>query len=175
MTDSIPDNIEIRRSHRRRKTISGRIENDRVVVMVPAGLSQAAEDKAVADILTKLRKQQRRKNARAYMSDEELATYVRNIDQKYCGGRAQPLHTEWSRDVRTRWGSCTTTTRTIRLHPLLATMPKYVMDYVIVHELCHLTTPGGHTAEFWAAVDAYPKVERARGYLEAAAKYDLDG
>lgn len=174
MIASIPENVEVRRSHRRRKTISGRIEGDRVIVMVPAGLSRRAEDKAVTEMLAKLQKQQRRKTARARMSDEELLDYAHRLDRKYCGGKALPQSVEWSRDARSRWGSCTTTTRIIRLHPLLATMPKYVMDYVIVHELCHLTTPGGHTAEFWAAVNVFPKVERALGYLEAAAKYDLN-
>lgn len=173
MTNSMPENVEIRRSRRRRKTISGRIEKDRVIVMVPAGLSRRAEQKAVDGMLEKLRKQHRRKNARAHMSDAELAQYVKKIDRKYCGGKAQPQHVEWSQDARTRWGSCTLQSRTIRLHPRLATMPRYVMDYVIVHELCHLTTPGGHTDEFWAAVNAFPKVERARGYLEAVATYEL--
>lgn len=169
----MPDKVEIRRSARRRKTIAGRIEDDRIIVMVPAGLSHKAERTAVDQMVTKLRKQQRRKNARALMDSAELKTYVRTLDKQYCGGKAQAQQVEWSRDVRSKWGSCAPATRTIRLHPALATMPKYVMDYVIVHELCHITVPGGHSAEFWAAVNHYPKTERARGYLEAAAKYEL--
>lgn len=165
---SLPDTVEVRRSSRRRKTIAGRIEGDRVIVMVPAHLSAQAEQRAVASMLEKLRKQQRRTYARQTMAGEELAAYVRQLDNRYCQGKARPTQVEWSRDVTSRWGSCNYRTRTIRLHPALATMPRYVLDYVIVHELCHLTVPGGHTDAFWEAVAVYPKAERARGYLEAS-------
>ncbi|MEQ3836628.1 SprT-like domain-containing protein [Lawsonella clevelandensis] len=168
-----PPQVEIRRSSRRRKTIAGRIEGDRVIVMVPARLSAQAEERAVASMVEKLRKQQRRKHARQTMDGAELFAYVHQLDKRYCGGKAKPAAVEWSRDVTSRWGSCNYRTRTIRLHPVLVTMPRYVLDYVIVHELCHLTVPGGHTEAFWQAVATYPKTERARGYLEAASRYEL--
>ena len=44
-------------------------------------------------------------------------------------------------------------------------MPAWVVDYVLVHELAHLLVPG-HGADFWELVSAYPRCERARGYLE---------
>jgi hypothetical protein len=47
-------------------------------------------------------------------------------------------------------------------------MPAWVVDYVLVHELAHLLVPG-HGPEFWAVVDAFPRTERARGYLEGFA------
>lgn len=170
---AFPQQVEIRRSSRRRKTIAGRIEGDRVIVMVPERLSAQAEERAVASMVEKLRKQQRRKHAQQTMNGAELAAYVHQLDERYCAGKAQPAAVEWSRDVTSRWGSCSYRTRTIRLHPALATMPRYVLDYVIVHELCHLTVPGGHTEAFWQAVAFYPKTERARGYLEAASRYEL--
>jgi predicted metal-dependent hydrolase len=43
-------------------------------------------------------------------------------------------------------------------------MPRWVVDYVLVHELAHLLEPG-HGKRFWAWVDRYPKAERAKGYL----------
>lgn len=171
-SEEFPTHIEIRRSARRRKTISGRIENDRIIVMVPAHLTPQAEERAVASIVEKLRKQHRRKLAQRTMNTTELGHYVSKLDHRYCQGKARPAVVEWSRDVATRWGSCHYRTRTIQLHPALATMPRYVLDYVIVHELCHLTVPGGHTDAFWEAVSAYPKVERARGYLDAASRYE---
>ena len=47
----------------------------------------------------------------------------------------------------------------------LQSMPTWVLDYVLVHELAHLRVPG-HGPKFWALVDRYPRTERARGYLD---------
>ncbi|MEP6648839.1 MAG: YgjP-like metallopeptidase domain-containing protein, partial [Lapillicoccus sp.] len=44
----------------------------------------------------------------------------------------------------------------------------YVLDYVLLHELAHLLRPA-HDGEFWELLRAYPRVERARGYLEGVA------
>ena len=75
-SEEFPTDIEIRRSARRRKTISGRIENDRIIVMVPAHLTPQAEERAVASIVEKLRKQHRRKLAQRTMNTTELGHYV---------------------------------------------------------------------------------------------------
>ena len=44
-------------------------------------------------------------------------------------------------------------------------MPGFVVDYVLLHELAHLLAPG-HGPDFWALLAGYPKLERARGYLD---------
>lgn len=48
-----------------------------------------------------------------------------------------------------------------------------MIDYVIVHELCHLEIRG-HGADFWKLAHRYPKAERAIGYLIAKSGDDLD-
>jgi predicted metal-dependent hydrolase len=78
--------------------------------------------------------------------------------------------------MASRWGSCTTGDGTIRLSDRLQSMPVWVIDYVLLHELAHLLEPG-HNARFWQLVDRFPKSERAKGYLEgiaAAANLDLE-
>jgi hypothetical protein len=47
-------------------------------------------------------------------------------------------------------------------------MPRWVLDYVLLHELAHLLH-AGHGPEFWAVLDAYPRTLRARGFLEGYA------
>ena len=71
----------------------------------------------------------------------------------------------WVTNQSARWGSCTPGDRTIRLSDRLQQMPGWVVDYVLVHELAHLLE-SGHTPEFWAWVDRYPRAEKAKGYLE---------
>ncbi|MFI5270049.1 MAG: M48 family metallopeptidase, partial [Chloroflexota bacterium] len=63
-------------------------------------------------------------------------------------------------------GSCTPSTGLIRINRRLSTLPRWVEDYVIAHELAHLLH-AGHGARFWDVVNRYPLAERARGYLMA--------
>jgi len=43
--------------------------------------------------------------------------------------------------MKTKWGSCTPATRTVRLNTELAKKPRECLEYVIVHELAHLRDP----------------------------------
>ena len=43
--------------------------------------------------------------------------------------------------MKTQWGSCTTKTRVLLFNLELARVPKPCIEYVVVHELTHLTVP----------------------------------
>jgi len=59
------------------------------------------------------------------------------------------------RDARTRWGSCTTR-GTLSFSWRLLIAPAEVLEYVVVHELCHLRELN-HSPAFWALLaEAYP-------------------
>jgi len=157
-----PD-VEIRRSARRRRTVSARREGERIIVMVPAGLSAAEEQRWVETMVGKLERSARR--TPRGRSDAELTDRARRLSAAYLEGRAQPTSVRWVGNQERRWGSCTPSTGQIRLSDRLAGMPEYVVDYVLVHELAHLLEHG-HGPAFWALVDRYPRTERARGFLD---------
>ncbi len=68
------------------------------------------------------------------------------------------------RDTSTRWGSCSdrgTISFSYRL--ILADLP--IIDYVVIHELAHLTYPN-HKQVFWNRVEQfYPEYKHARLWL----------
>jgi predicted metal-dependent hydrolase len=54
------------------------------------------------------------------------------------------------RNQRTRWGSCSSS-RNLSFNWRLVMVPAEVMDYVIIHELCHMDVPN-HSTRFWTLV-----------------------
>lgn len=73
---------------------------------------------------------------------------------------------EWRvRDMKTRWGSCNTVRKRIWLSLKLAEKPVCCLEYVIVHELCHLLVPN-HGADFKVLMDRfYPDWKKVKKLL----------
>lgn len=69
------------------------------------------------------------------------------------------------RDQKTRWGSCSAR-GTLSFNWRLMLAPPAVLDYVVVHELCHLTYMN-HSPAFWQAVaDVCPDYRAHRKWLK---------
>jgi predicted metal-dependent hydrolase len=153
--------VEVRRSRRRRRTVSAYREGDRIVVLVPATLTRAQEAEWVETMVARVQ----RAEARRRPSDADLKRRGTALSHAYLDGRAVPLSVRWVDNQRSRWGSCTPADRTIRLSRRLESMPEWVVDYVLVHELAHLLEPG-HNARFWGLVGRYPHAERAKAWLD---------
>jgi predicted metal-dependent hydrolase len=167
----------VRRSARRRRTVSAYRDGDKLVVLLPARMTRAEERHWVAEMERKLQRSERRRASPARESDEALLLRCAELSARYLDADAMPRSVRWVPPMRTRWASCTPTERTIRVSSRLRDVPSWVLDYVLVHELAHLRVPG-HNAEFCALVHRYPKSERASGYLEglsAAAGLGITG
>lgn len=66
--------------------------------------------------------------------------------------------------AKTRWGSCGN--GTLNFNVALICCPDFVVDYVIIHELCHLKIKN-HKKEFWQKVEKNcPDYKRAEKYLK---------
>lgn len=153
--------VEIRRSARRKRTVRAYREGDKTIVLMPAHLSAADEQRHVRSLVGRLE----RREKRVRPSDEELMERAAALSRTWLEGRAEPLSVRWVSNQNTRWGSCTSVDRSIRLSDRLKGLPEWVVDYVLLHELAHLIEPN-HSSRFWALVDAYPQTVRAKGFLE---------
>ena len=147
------------RSPRRRKTVQARHVGGVLRVSIPATMSVADEQRHVAEMV---RRMQRRAESSLFDLVERAESLAASHDLE------RPSSIRWVDNQQWRWGSCTPVDRTIRISTRLAAEPAWVLDYVIVHELAHLSVHG-HGPAFWALVERYPRTERARGFLMARA------
>ena len=149
--------VEVIRSSRRRKTVQAAEADGIVKVWIPAAMSQADEQRWVAEMVARL---DRRKATDA----TDLDARARLLAARYRLPR--PTSVRWVDNQHARWASCTPSDGVIRVSSRLAGFPAWVVDYVLVHELAHLVEPG-HSPAFWALVNRYRRAERARGFLLA--------
>ena len=154
--------VEIIRSQNRKKTVSAELKNGVLLVRAPARIS----NEELAPIIEKLQKRLRKKVRQSPQSDADLEEMARQLNHTYFSNRLKWQSIRYVTNQNKRFGSCTPSTGTIRLSHRLATMPVWVLKYVIVHELAHLEE-ANHGPNFWALVNQYPLTERARGYLMA--------
>ncbi len=158
---AFPATVEVRRSARRRRTVSAYRDGGRTVVLIPARFSASEEAQWVRTMLARLA----RGDARRRPSDAELADRAQQLSRQYLQGAARPSTVRWADNQQGRWGSATPADGSIRISTRVRGMPAYVLDYVLLHELAHLLVPG-HGPDFWALLRGYARVERARGFLD---------
>lgn len=149
--------VSVLRSPKRRKTVSGRLVDGVLELRIPSWMSAAEEARWVE----KMRGRFERKGGTDGIDVEARA---RMLARRY--DLPQPASVRWVDNQRSRWGSCTPADGTIRVSSRLAPWPRWVLDYVLVHELAHLAEPS-HGPAFKTLVDRYPLVERATGFLLA--------
>jgi predicted metal-dependent hydrolase len=156
-------NVEVIRSKRRTRTISAAIRGDVLVVTIPARLTAAQEREWVKRMSDRVERARRKADRNR---DDELFARAQRLNVRYFDGTLSFTGIIYVDNQRTLHGSCTPSTGAIRISRRLSKLPRWVEDYVIVHELAHLTF-SGHGPRFWDLVSRYPLAERARGYLMA--------
>ncbi len=149
--------VEVVRSPRRRKTVQARQVGEVIRVSIPASMTVAEEEHWVAEMVRRVERQ-------ASTDKIDLVERAAALADRY--ELRRPLVIRWVDNQEWRWGSCTPVDGAVRISSRLVREPSWVLDYVIVHELAHLSVPR-HDHRFWAIVHRYPLAERARGFLMA--------
>lgn len=166
-TGSSPQ-VVVRRSARRRSTVTAYRDRDAIVVLIPQRMSKADERRYVDDLVAKVLAREQRTApppGDAELAERATALAATHLAPLLDGAPPHPTTVSWVGNQQHRWGSCTPSSGAIRLSSRLRAMPAWVVDYVLLHELAHLVEPT-HSAAFWAMVDSYPDSRRAQGYLE---------
>ena len=133
-----------------------RMPKDRILCFLSEKASWIRMQQGIMQEREKMRQQARihldaaqekelRERARSVLA-QRTAYFARQIGVTY--GRITV------RDQKTRWGSCTVETGKIRLNARLARKPEACVEYVLVHELCHLLEPS-HNARFHRLMDGF--------------------
>ena len=152
--------VELRRSERRRRTISAFRENGTLIIAAPARISAAELLEAASDLLRRVLAKER-----AHSTDSALEARARTLAAQYLPANLPtPASVRWT-NARSTWGSCVSADRTIVISRALMGMPDWVIDYVLVHELAHLLE-SNHGPRFYSLVSAYPQWEQARAFLD---------
>ena len=156
----------------RRKTIGIRIDDaGGITVRAPLRTSEAEIRRVLESKRTWIEKTLEKVSARAQvpkLTEGELEDLVK------LGRKVIPARTaEWARQVgvtygrvtvkkqKTLWGSCSAKGN-LNFNCLLMRCPEDVMDYVIVHELCHRKELN-HSRRFWEEVERILPAYRTEG------------
>lgn len=155
--------IRLIASARRQKTISASVRDGMIQLSVPSTMRDSDIITSARGLIAKIKARQRA--SQRFHSNPELYARAVHLARVWLGGEVHPNSVVWSDRQTTLWGSCTATTKTIRISTMLRGMPQWVIDGVLIHELAHLKY-GGHGDDFQAFTRCYPRMAEADAFLE---------
>lgn len=162
----------------RRKTISLEIKPDgSLLVRAPLSMS----NREISDFIDSKKSwidKHIQKALQSKPSEDEFFTYeeieemfdkAMTIIPERVAYYAQKLNVKYNRitirNQKTRWGSCSRKNN-LNFNCLLTKCPSEVLDYVVVHELCHLVH-FNHSNDFWSLVASQlPEYKKSRAWLK---------
>lgn len=171
-------NVEVRRSKRKSATI--KITADmQIVVFVPLYVSDneiermvISKSKWIDEHMLKVQStiDERSKLEKITfeqikeLADQAVEYILKRV--KYYAEKENFVYNKITiKNLVSRWGSCSTKGN-LNFNCLLMLTPDYVIDYIVVHELCHLREMN-HSEKFWAEVEKImPDYQRAELWLK---------
>jgi predicted metal-dependent hydrolase len=152
--------VVVRRSRRARRWIIDLPWGEPARLTVPAWMSDAEIDRVLYEHRDWLKTERARQRPRLGLdprsvSELEGRRAARELASMLVEDEAAALGVEVGRiqvrDQRTRWGSCSPS-GTLSFNWRLVLAPFDVLDYVVVHEVCHLRE-ANHSRRFWSLVE----------------------
>lgn len=134
------------------------IKNGEVIVKIPTRISKkkAKEfvEKKAEWILEKVKEQQKQTQKEEKIEEQDiqrLAEIVEKKIKKYSEKLQIKPNKVRIRDINYAWGSCSSK-KNITINSKLAKKEEKVIEYVVLHEMCHLIHMN-HSKEFWGLVE----------------------
>lgn len=159
--------VEVRRSARRKRTVSADLRDGVLRVLIPGHFSPGEERLWVKKMVEKMAAKYPPAPCPENLPLPALRERAEGLARRFLDGRGVPSAIVWVTNQNTRWASATPARRTIRLSHRLQGMPDWVVDYVILHEMAHLIEPS-HSAAFWRLLSEYPRTDLAKAFLDGA-------
>ncbi len=160
--------VEVKRSKKRKKTISARLDGDTMYIYAPVDI----QEKELHKIINNFKKRFSRRNLKRELNKEQnLRDMFNKLNKKYFDEQIKVKSIEYVTNQKSKYGCCNYKKKTIRISHYLSQMPDWVRDYIIIHEMAHILEPN-HSKAFWDIVYRYKLAERARGFLIAKGMED---
>lgn len=135
-----------------KKHSSGCLRGDQIILSISSRLSREQQqihiDELTAKLLKKSQEQESVGKPSGIKNDQDLTALACSINDKYY---KLPMAGIRFKKQESRWGSCSTKTRLIYISHRMIDAPLDMMEYLIIHELCHLKE-ANHGPRFWAHV-----------------------
>lgn len=181
------DNMPVRIVQSKRKTISIQLKSEEILVRAPKSLRHReilafVEQKRgwIEKHLTALKDREALKTRMGTFTEEEMREMVEKAKtvipekvQRYAALVGVDYGRITIRNQRTRWGSCSGKGN-LNFNCMLMLFPDEVLDYVVVHELCHRKHMN-HSREFYEEVEkVFPDYRRCQKWLKENGSTYLD-
>jgi predicted metal-dependent hydrolase len=144
-------------------------------LVVPRWMSEAEIERVLGERRSWIEQQRRRQVPelaleRIAVSESEARISAREVISALVEEEAERIGVDYQRirvaGQRTLWGSCSPS-GTLSFNWRLVLSPFAVLDYVVVHELCHRRIPN-HSRSFWTLLEQHrPHWREQRAWLHA--------
>lgn len=143
--------IHIERTNR--KSGKGQMKDNNLIITLPEGMDGFNERIMTRTLIS-------RTIAKSFKA--EIERMIDRINEQHFNEKIKSINLKYN---TSNWGSCSTQ-RNINLSTRLLLAPKWVIEYVIVHEMSHLREMN-HSKRFWAIVEkACPDYLKAEKWLK---------